>query len=66
MAKRVFVALVAIVAVAAWLTFQEEGDEAFGGIAKPLESVRGEGLPRTDWLTGFEIGSTDPYADQTD
>lgn len=66
MAKRVLVALLAIAAVASWLTFQEEGDEAFGGIAKPLESVRGEGLPHTDWLTGFQVGSPDPYADQTD
>lgn len=66
MAKRVLVALLAIAAATAWLTFQEEGDEAFGGIAKPLESVRGEGLPHTDWLTGFQVGSPDPHAAQTD
>jgi len=66
MTRRVLLALLAIAAVSAWLTFQEQGDEAFGGIAKPLESVRGEGLPRTDWLTGFPVGSPDPYADQTD
>lgn len=66
MARRVLVALLVIAAVATWLTFLEQGDEAFGGVAKPLESVRGDGLPRTDWLTGFEIGSEDPYADLTD
>ena len=66
MARRVLVALLAIAAVSVWLTFREEGDEAFGGIAKPLQCVRGQGLPHTDWLTGFQIGSPDPYADQSD
>ena len=57
MGKKVALTLLAIAALAVYMTFQEEGDEAFGGVGKPLESARGEGLPRTDWLTGQPIGT---------
>ena len=49
MGKKVVCALLAIVAVAIYLTIREEGrKDAFGGALAPLESVRDEGFEPED------------------
>ena len=61
MKKKVLVALLAIAAVAVFLTIQEEGKEnAFGGLMAPLESVRApqQGDARVGLVTGNSIPDT--------
>ena len=63
MKKKVLVALLAIAAVAVFLTIQEEGKEnAFGGLMAPIESVRapqqGQGHDRIGLVTGNSIPDT--------
>ena len=65
MSKKVLGALLVIVAVAIYLTIREEGkNDAFGGAFAPLESVRAEGLGRSDDASG--TGSSITGTAQTD
>lgn len=66
MVGKVCLAIVAILAVAVYLTVQEEGsDEAFGGALAPIESVR---APNSggDPLAGMVTGQSVPQTTQTD
>jgi hypothetical protein len=62
MSKKVILAIVAVAAIAAYLTVKEQGDQAFGGLLAPLESVRTEepGDP-----LGLVTGNSVPDVSQT-
>jgi hypothetical protein len=68
MTKKVIAALILIAAVTVYLTLQEEGDEAFGGILKPIESVRAESSslsPGVDPLGVTVTGNSVPQTAQS-
>jgi len=65
MGKKVFGALLLVIAIAIFLTIREEGVEnAFGGVMAPIESVRtsAPGEP----LGGLSTGNSMPGVAQTD
>ncbi len=68
MVKKVVLALVAIAAVAAYMTVREEGEEAFGGAFAPIESVRADSSnlnPAADPLGVMVTGNSIPQPAQS-
>ena len=66
--KKVWGALLVIAAVSFYLTLREQGDEAFGGIFKPVDSVRADSdslSPAADPLGVMTTGSSVPGVSQT-
>jgi hypothetical protein len=59
---KLFLAILAIAGIAAYLTMKEQGDAAFGGLLAPLESVRTDepGDP-----LGLVTGNSIPDVSQT-
>ena len=61
--KKIAGALFIIALVAIFLTIQEEGDKAFGGLMAPIESVRA-GNPKNP-IAGMTTGNSIPDVAQT-
>ncbi len=68
MTQKFIVALLLIAAVTIYLTIQEQGDDAFGGIFKPVESARAESSslsPAVDPLGVTVTGNSVPQTAQS-
>jgi len=66
MGKKVFGALLLIIAISVFLTIREEGmDNAFGGVLAPVEPVRVENAGK-DTFGDLVTGNSIPSGAQTD